>query len=60
MIYTEEVDEVLRRHETALRALYSTACALDRSNHSFANKCISYLKWKGFIKAFDLVDLDLR
>ena len=60
-IYTQEVDEVLRRHELALRSIYSALCALKpvtMENGGLANSLATYSNWREFTRIFNLVDLD--
>lgn len=60
LCYNEEVDNVLRRHEDALRMLYTRTTALAGASISggLANKLASISNWRAFLSQVGLVGLD--
>ena len=59
--YTEEVDDVLRKHEVSLRLIYERACKLrgTAASKGIANKLVSFDCWKDVSRIFTIVADDL-
>ena len=60
--YTEEVDDVLRLHEDALRLIYTAICNLKPMSMELggmANLLFTHSDWLDFLRIFKLVDLDV-
>ena len=61
VIYTQDIDEVLRGHEASLRKLFTAMCELKQKtmeHGGLANGLATFANFREFAKTFNLIDLD--
>ena len=62
IIYVEDVDIVLRRHEASLRIIYAELCAMKQRTmelNGLANGLVSYPNFMSALRMFNLINADL-
>ena len=61
MCYNEDVDKVLRKHESSLRVVFKASCKLSGQSTSagIRSRLISYGDWTEFLRIFQLIAKDL-
>ena len=62
LVYNEEVDTVLRKHEPALRLIHETIAALKpvtMEHGGMANKLVAYGDWMKALRMFNLINDDI-